>query len=193
MARGYAQSRSETAIPAAFVKLAKSALRDAPQFRFPPNEDGEGRTVQTDRLFGNIVKGSSTSSGNDYAGLKELILKLPKEGRADAAGLVTDLVELSYLKGIKDVRVAAAREFGAKDAEEVGARIDAQIKDVESSIKDGMASVPKDFAAVIAVRTSVAVRDADDDAQRRRGAFIEATDTKGMKKVLNEIYEELIK
>ena len=192
MARGYAQSRSETASPAV-VRLAKSALRDAPQFRFPPNEDGEGRTIQVDRLVGNIVNGGSTSAGNAYDGIKDLITKLPKENRADAAGLVTDMVELSYLKGIKELRVAAAREFGEKDAAEVGNRIDAQIKDAQSSIKDGMAAVPKDFAAVIAVRTGVAIKDADDDGQKRRGAFIEATDTKGVKKALNEIYEELLK
>jgi hypothetical protein len=135
--------------------------------------------------------GGSTSYGQSFAGVKELIDGLPSAAAKDAAGLVTDLVELSYLKGIRDIRVQDAKEYGDEDAAQVGARIDAQIKDVEASIRDGVASFPRSIASDIAKRVNDAIKDADDQGQKRRGEYIQAYATKSFKKVLNDIYEGL--
>jgi hypothetical protein len=179
-------------MPAAYKKLVKEVVASTPKQYFPPNEDGEGRTVQTGRLVGNILNGGSKSTGETFGSVKEAIDALPEEVQPVAAGLATDLVELSYLKGVKDVRVASAKEFGDEDAKQVGARIDAQIAEVESSVRDGIASLPRSIGSDIAKRVNNAVKDADDDAQKRRGEEIQATDTRGMKRILNEIYEGLL-
>lgn len=179
-------------MPSVYKKLIKEVITKTPKQYFPPDEDGEGRTIQVDRLMGNLLNGGSKSTGEAFAGVKELIDGLPSAGAKDAAGLVTDLVELSYLKGIRDVRVKEAKEFGENDAAQVGARIDAQIKDVESSITTGIASFPRSIGTDIAKRVNDAIKDADDDAQRRRGSFIQATGTKDVKKLFNDIYESLL-
>jgi hypothetical protein len=179
-------------MPPVYKKLVKDVISGTPKQYFPPDEDGEGRTIQKDRLIGNLMNGGSKSTGEAFQGVKEIVGGLPDDKKKDAAGLVTDLVELSYLKGIRDVRVAEAKEFGETDAAQVGARIDAQIKDVESSIKDGVASFPRSVGSDIAKRVNDAIKDADDDAQRRRGSFIQATGTKDVKKLFNDIYESLL-
>ena len=179
-------------MPSVYKKLIKDVIVGTPKQYFPPDEDGEGRTIQKDRLIGNLLNGGSKSTGEAFAGVKELIDGLPSTAAKDAAGLVTDLVELSYLKGIRDIRVAGAKEFGEEDAAQVGARIDAQIKEVELSIRDGVASFPRSIGSDIAKRVNDAIKDADDDGQRRRGEAFQAVSTRSVKQMLNEIYEGLL-
>ena len=192
MARGYSQSGTEvSALPAATKRFLKSALTQVPSQGFPPDEDGDGATIQVGRLMDSIVDGYSSVGGQYYAGLRELILNLPKEQRKDAAGLVADVIELAYLKGIRQVRIDGAKQFEAADADKVANQIDNQIKSTIESIADGIAALPKEFSSTIITRTSFAISDSSNEGHKRRGEAINATNTVGFKKVLNSIYERL--
>ena len=192
MARGNTRAASEAPIPAAYKKLIKASLAATPKQYFPPDEDGEGRTIQADRLIGNLAKGGNQSTGVAFGSVKELIDGLPDTARADAAGLVTDLVELSYLKGIKDVRMEGAKQYGPGDVAAVEARMDAQIEEIEKLVGDGLKAFPRSIGSDIVNLVSQSIKDADDESNRRRGAAINPLSTREVKKMLNEVYETML-
>jgi hypothetical protein len=173
-------------------KMIKAAVKSAPGMAFFASDGGDDTPLfPADRLLGNLMSGGNSSTGNAFGGVKEFIQNLGAPQKEVAAGLATDLVELAYLKGVKEVRVAEAKQYGAEDVRQVEARLDAQIAEVASSIRDGVASMPRVDVAEITRLVDASVKDASDPQNNIRGATIKPLDSKGFKKMFNDIYEEL--
>ena len=174
-------------------KIIKSLVKTGPALGFFANDGGDDTPVfPVARLIGNLLDGGSTSVGNAFGSVKEYIQNLASAQQKEAAGLVADMAELAYLKGVKDIRLEEARNFGADDVRQVEARLDAQIDDVTKSIRTGVASMPKVDVAEITKLVDVSLRDASDAQNKIRGDTIKPMDSKGFKKAFNDIYEGLL-
>lgn len=192
MARGSSRALSEK-LDAPREKMIKAAVKTAPPMRFFANDGGDDTPLfPAARLLGNLMDGGSfADSGNTFGSVKAFIQNLGAPQKEVAAGLATDLVELAYLKGVKEVRMAEAKQYGAEDVRQVEARLDAQIAEVASSIRDGVASMPRVDVAEITRLVDASVKDAGDQQNKIRGDTIRPLDSKGFKKMFNDIYEEL--
>ena len=174
-------------------KIIKSLVKTGPALGFFANDGGDDTPVfPVDRLIGNLLEGGSASTGNAFGSVKEYIQNLGEAQQKEAAGLVADMTELAYLKGVKGIRLEEAKAFGADDVRQVEARLDAQIDDVTKSIRSGVASMPKVDVAEITKLVDASLRDASDPQNKIRGDTIKPMDSKNFKKAFNDIYEGLL-
>lgn len=192
MARGNTRALSEK-LDAPREKMIKAAAKSATAMRFFANDGGDDTPLfPAARLLGNLMNGGSfADSGNTFGSVKDFLDNLPQNQKEVGAGLATDLVELAYLKGVKGIRMGEAKQYGAEDVRQVEARMDAQIAEVMSSIRDGVASMPRVDVAEITRLVDASVKDAGDQQNKIRGDTIRPLDSRGFKKMFNDIYEEL--
>lgn len=174
-------------------KMIKSVVKSGPKMGFFANDGGDDTPLfPVDRLVGNLLDGGAASTGQNFGSLKEFVQNLASAQQKEAAGLAADMVELAYLKGVKDIRMDEAKAYGADDVRQVEARLDAQIAEVTDSIRTGVASMPKVDVAEITKLVDASLKDASDPQNKIRGATIKPMDSKGFKKAFNDIYEGLI-
>lgn len=192
MARGNTRALSEK-LDAPREKMIKSVVKSGPKMGFFANDGGDETPLfPVDRLVGNLLDGGAASTGQNFGSLKDFVQNLASAQQKEAAGLAADMVELAYLKGVKDVRMDEAKAYGADDVRQVEARLDAQIAEVTDSIRTGVASMPKVDVAEITKLVDASLKDASDPQNKIRGATIKPMDSKGFKKAFNDIYEGLL-
>jgi len=174
-------------------KMIKSVVKNGPTMGFFANDGGDATPLfPVDRLVSNLLDGGAASTGQNFGSLKDFVQNLTSTQQKEAAGLAADMVELAYLKGAKSVRMDEAKAYGADDVRQVEARLDAQIEEVASSIRTGVASMPRVDVAEITKLVDASLKDASDSQNKIRGATIKPMDSKGFKKAFNDIYEGLL-
>lgn len=141
------------------------------------------------------------------AGFRDVMSDIRKElgqdGVNTAAGLVVDSVELAYLRETKAERLKDIQYgFDETNPRALEAQYDAKIKDAEDSIKAGlleMATMKGDKAKGLAEDLIKSIgrvaRTTQDNSGRNKlpgeGNLVSRYDTKNVKKMLNDIYEDL--
>jgi len=141
------------------------------------------------------------------AGFRDVMSDIRKElgqdGVNTAAGLVVDSVELAYLRETKAERLRDIQlGFDETEPRALEAQYDAKIKDAEDSIKAGlleMATMKGDKAKGLTEdlinsigRVARTTQGKSDSLKLPgEGEQVARYDTKGVKKMLNDIYEDL--
>jgi hypothetical protein len=116
-----------------------------------------------------------------------------------AAGLVTDSVELAYLRSARQSRMDDIAKGGEESPRAVEAQYDQKIADLEDSIKSTMrdfGSIPstkaKQYAEQVVQMVSASAKSskgAGDSGEKKVSQY----DTKSVRVMVNDIYEELTK
>jgi len=118
-----------------------------------------------------------------------------KKEKSEAAGIITDLLEHSYLKSAKAVAEVDAERNGETSpalTRTLNGRYDPKIKELESSIADGLKNVSKETARFIEKQMSELSNKIDEDKASGQGGRIVGAYKQGdVKKLFNDIYDTL--
>jgi hypothetical protein len=133
--------------------------------------------------------------------MAEIERELGVSGKQTAAGIITDSVELAYLRKAQEEREAETPIDdiigGKRSAARVMEQYDKDIADAESRIKEGLDDLAKASPAGKKWSKSLPgeVAKALNSIQEGRGGEkkLAKYDTKGVRVMLNDIYEELTK
>lgn len=210
MARGYAQSRSETDFrerdalaepgraPASITEKVANKEAQAAQkiVQGISVMASNGKGVPMDAIVENVAE--KFLSMRDY-----LSNEFSDASIKTAAGLATDMTELALMKADRDARVAIAKGYGPNDEEQVSRRMDEKIAETTRSVADGILQLGKQvddakfLTKQIAGMVETAIREATtpraNPANESKMKYYKPNDIKQTKVVLNDLYEELIK
>lgn len=220
MARGQSQGlsqsvRSEFGEPKA--TLSKGATKLASEITIPmiqPLADGSAG-IDAERIIGIIeelnFKNAFTTRSKESKELDRLeeqgIEKVPRAEIAspkqlgEASGIITDILELNYLKSAKAFTLSEAESNGETTpalTRTVNGRYDPKITELESSIEDGYKQIDKKTVEV--VRTALMYINEnveqdrignDRDTGGMTGKVIGAYKQGDVKKLFNDIYDTL--
>ena len=171
MARGYSKSRSETdfrerdandertqAAPPKGISakqidsisdpLIKALVRQSPIIPSKsPNNPGDKDVLPLDAIFEAV---SEAIPSTDF-----LEKEYSNRAKAAYAAIATDMLELNLLQAERVGRVRAAAEYGPKDEEEVAARMDKQIAEIKSSLKDNIRDLDEQTSGELGIKSMV--------------------------------------
>ena len=171
MARGYSKSRSETdfrerdandertqAAPPKGISakqidsisdpLIKALVRQSPILPSKsPNNPGDKDVLPLDAIFEAV---SEAIPSTDF-----LEKEYSNRAKAAYAAIATDMLELNLLQAERVGRVRAAAEYGPKDEEEVAARMDKQIAEIKSSLKDNIRDLDEQTDGELGIKSMV--------------------------------------
>ena len=171
MARGYSKSRSETdfrerdandertqAAPPKGISakqidsisdtLIKALVRQSPILPSKsPKNPGDKDVLPLDAIFEAV---SEAIPSTDF-----LEKEYSNRAKAAYAAIATDMLELNLLQAERVGRVRAAAEYGPKDEEEVAARMDKQIAEIKSSLKDNIRDLDEQTDGELGIKSMV--------------------------------------
>jgi len=141
----------------------------------------------------NYESGSSPSNPSDF--MADLSSKLGKEGQSAASGIITDAVELSYLRSARQARMDDIAKGSEESPRAVQAQYDAQIKDLETSLKSGLDELVsmkggKEWASKIVDKIEEYSLNMTVIGS---GKSVSRYDSKSIRKAINDVYETLNK
>lgn len=185
----------EGKVPAG-LKTIRGASADVPFIgddgRISPSAIKEGILSIRESLGG--------KSGTDFKDvMADIESKTGASGKMLAAGIITDSVELAYLQKARDEREAETPIDdiigGKRSSARVIEQYDKEISDAESRIKEGLSDLAKlspegaKFSKSLPNEIAKALNSIQGGSAGEKK--LAKYDTKGVRKMLNDIYEEL--
>jgi hypothetical protein len=205
MARGQSQ-RSSASVRSEFgesTTLSKKASKVVSAFdinMIQPLADGSAG-IDAGRLLKAIKEidfGSKFKRGKDYEYQEPEVREQDEKSKSESVGVMTDILELNYLKSAKALTLAQAEENGETSpalTRTVNGRYDPKIKELESSIEDGFRK-GNGFNADIAhieksIKQIVQKVGSERMSGNPAGQVIGAYKQGDVKKLFNDIYDTL--
>lgn len=188
----------EGKVPAG-LKSIREASADVPFF------GDDGRISPNDIKEGILTIREAVDDKPGKIGFRNIMGEIESElgaaGKLTAAGVVTDAVELAYLRKAQEQREAETSIDDIIGSKRAAAKVieqyDKDIADAESRIKDGlytlaqMSPAGKKWSKSLPNEVSKALNSIG-TGEARGGKKLAKYDTKGVRVMLNDIYESLI-
>ena len=180
----------------AYSKLEKS-LVGLSIFTDRGKLDPDGILASVESIRFNTNEESNGLPFKDF--MADIRKELGEFGQQAAAGVITDAIELSYLRNARYARLVDIEKGGEESPRAVEAQYDNRIKDAETSIKNGLAEIASmrgGKGKVWADEVLSQVRDLREYTKSLSGGVdgkeVSKYDTKSVKKMLNDAYEILV-
>ena len=158
--------------------------------------DPDGIIASVESIRFNTSEASGNLPFKDFMG--DIRKELGEGGQQAAAGVITDAIELSYLRNARYSRLTDIAGGGEESPRAVESQYDKRIADTERSIKNGLAEIASMRGGKGKVWADEVVSQVRDLVEYTKflsggveGKEVSKYDTKSVKKMLNDAYEVL--
>lgn len=167
--------------------LIKALVRQSPILPSKsPRNPGDKDVLPLDAIFESV---SEAIPSTDF-----LEKEYSNRAKAAYAAIATDMLELNLLQAERAGRVRAAAEYGPKDEEEVAARMDKQIAEIKSSLKDNIRDLDEQTGGELGIKSMVQdlayqiTQGVRNGLEKGNGKKYAPTETRERKKQLDSLY-----